>query len=121
MSEWVLMYLRQPPQSFQPPLPAIPLSHSTASAASQTKPLQPDLITRYNLKAKLAEEATKKEMGEPEEETTGSKHKQSQAWSQNKGERQALLQKRREEMILAARRKMEARVAAEIEQSKPEP
>lgn len=52
--------LEVPPQSFQPPLPALPLSPSTASAASQTKPLQPDLITRYNLKAKLAEEATKK-------------------------------------------------------------
>lgn len=114
--------LEVPPQSFQPPLPALPLSPSTASAASQTKPLQPDLITRYNLKAKLAEEATKKEIGEPEEEeTTGSKQKQGQAWSQNKGERQALLQRRREEMILAARRKMEARVAAEAEQAKPEP
>ena len=42
-----------------------------------------------------------------------SKGKQKQAWSSNKGERQALLQKRREEMILAARRKMEAKVAAE--------
>lgn len=41
------------------------------------------------------------------------KQKQGQAWSQNKVERQALLQKRREEMILAARRKMEAKVAAE--------
>lgn len=36
-----------------------------------------------------------------------------QAWSVNKGERQALLQRRREEMILNARRKMEAKVAAE--------
>lgn len=39
--------------------------------------------------------------------------KQGQAWSANKGERQALLQKRREEMILGARRKMEAKLAAE--------
>ncbi|KAL9608602.1 MAG: hypothetical protein Q9167_006576, partial [Letrouitia subvulpina] len=31
----------------------------------------------------------------------------AQAWSQNKIERQALLQKRREEMVLNARRKME--------------
>jgi coupling of ubiquitin conjugation to ER degradation protein 1 len=30
-----------------------------------------------------------------------------QAWSQNKNERHALLQKRRDEMILAARKKME--------------
>jgi coupling of ubiquitin conjugation to ER degradation protein 1 len=34
-------------------------------------------------------------------------------------ERQALLQRRREEMILAARRKMEAKVAAERGQGKP--
>ena len=41
------------------------------------------------------------------------KGRQAQAWSANKGERQALLQKRREEMILSARRKMEAKLAAE--------
>ena len=34
-------------------------------------------------------------------------------WSANKDERQSQLQKRREEMILAARRKMEAKIAAE--------
>ena len=32
----------------------------------------------------------------------------SPAWSQNKAERQALLQKRREDMILKARRRVEA-------------
>lgn len=41
------------------------------------------------------------------------KQRQGHAWSANKGERQALLQKRREEMIMAARRKMEANIAAE--------
>jgi len=108
--------LEVPPQSFQPPLP-VPASSSSAatSTPAQVKPLQPDLITRYNLKAKIAEEATRKETSEStEEETTpGGKLKQGQAWSSNKVERQALLQKRREEMILAARRKMEAKVAAE--------
>ncbi len=34
-------------------------------------------------------------------------------WSSNKDERHALLQKRRDDMILAARRKMEAKIAAE--------
>jgi len=77
--------------------------------------LQPDLITRYNLKAKLAEEASRQESSEAEPESGG---KQKQAWSSNKGERQALLQKRREEMILAARRKMEAKVAVEAGQGK---
>jgi coupling of ubiquitin conjugation to ER degradation protein 1 len=35
------------------------------------------------------------------------------SWSANKSERQALLQKRRDEMILSARRKMEEKLAAE--------
>jgi coupling of ubiquitin conjugation to ER degradation protein 1 len=37
----------------------------------------------------------------------------AKAWSSNRDERQALLQRRRDEMILAARRKMEAKIAAE--------
>jgi len=118
--------LEVPPQSFQPPLP-VPASSTAAasSASSQAKPLTPDLITRYNLKAKLEEEeASRNESSEgAEAERTpdaGPKQKQKQgnAWSQNKAERQALLQKRRDEMILAARRKMEAKVAAESEPAK---
>ncbi|KAL2061739.1 hypothetical protein VTL71DRAFT_7117 [Oculimacula yallundae] len=106
--------LEVPPQSFQPPLP-VPASSATSTAIpAQAKPLQPDLITRYNLKAKLAEEASKVEgVGEEEIATSTGKQKQGQAWSANKGERQALLQRRREEMIMAARRKMEANMAAE--------
>ncbi len=73
--------------------------------------MQPDLITRYNLKSKLTEGASPAASIESTEEAPGKK--QGQAWSANKAERQALLQRRREEMILAARRKMEARVAAE--------
>lgn len=108
--------LEVPPQSFQPPLPAQASSQaSSSSTTAAAKPLQPDLITRYNLKAKLAEEANRQEPSEAESESGG---KQKQAWSSNKGERQALLQKRREEMILAARRKMEAKVAAEAAQGK---
>lgn len=86
-------------------------SSAATSTPAQPKPLQPDLITRYNLKAKLAEEASRREGEEAAAEET--QQKRGQAWSQNKGERQALLQRRREEMILAARRKMEARVVAE--------
>jgi len=109
--------LEVPPQSFQPPLP-VPTSSSTpaSSAAAQAKPLPPDLITRYNLQAKLAEGASQKaglESAEVEAPSAGGKQKQGQSWSQNKGERQALLQRRREEMILAARKKMEARLAKE--------
>lgn len=106
----------QPPQSFQPPLPAQASSQtSPSSTITAAKPAQPDLITRYNLKAKIVEEANRQETQEVESESVG---KQKQAWSSNKGERQALLQKRREEMILAARRKMEAKVAAEAVQGK---
>lgn len=87
------MPLTQPPPSFQPPLPA---SASTPSS-SQPKPAHPDLITRYNLASKLGQD--------PVESSSQGK----QGWSQNKNERQALLQRRREEMILSARRKMEER------------
>lgn len=85
---------------------------ASASIATKPKPLQPDLITRYNLKDKLAGDEGNQQA---EEEKT---KKQGQAWSQNKAERQALLQRRREEMILAARRKMEAKVAQEVDEGK---
>jgi len=112
--------LEVPPQSFQPPLPVPASSSAATSTPAQVKPSQPDLITRYNLKAKLAEEATNREGSEStEEDVTSGKQKQGQAWSTNKAERQALLQRRREEMILAARRKMEAKVAAEGGQGNP--
>lgn len=73
------------------------------------KPSQPDLITRYNLTSKVA----KAESGEEEAAISTSPAAGKPAWSQNKNERQALLQKRREEMILAARRKMQAKLAEE--------
>lgn len=96
---------RQPPITFQPPPP--PGQAASGVSASTTrqpeKPSQPDLITRYNLGGKLgpapaeAEELEKKPKG----------------WSSNRDERQVSLQRRREEMILAARKKMEAKIAAE--------
>jgi coupling of ubiquitin conjugation to ER degradation protein 1 len=60
------------------------------------------LITRYNLTNKID--------GSSEAEENDKKGK---GWSSNRDERQASLQRRREEMILAARRKMEAKLAAE--------
>ncbi len=57
--------------------------------------MHPDLITRYNLASRIGEEGKAEEM--------------KPAWSNNKSERQALLQRRREEMVLKARRKMEER------------
>jgi len=102
--------LETPPQTFQPPMPAppAPVPGSTASASKTGKAEPPDLITRYNLAQKIA--AASVEEAESDKASTPNG---KQAWSQNKGERQALLQRRREEMILAARKKMEAKVAAE--------
>ncbi|KAK2591809.1 hypothetical protein QQS21_010510 [Conoideocrella luteorostrata] len=95
--------LETPPVTFQPPPPPGQLATgaSTASAIRQAdKPSQPDLITRYNLMNKIGEE-THQDDGK------------AKGWSSNREERQSTLQKRRDEMILAARRKMEAKMAAE--------
>ncbi len=97
------------------PAPASPASAGTsasqpgapgsqASAKAPEKPSQPDLITRYNLKDKLSTGAP----SGPAESPNGSK-----AWSSNRDERQSLLQRRRDQMILEARRKMEAKIKAE--------
>jgi coupling of ubiquitin conjugation to ER degradation protein 1 len=86
--------------------PAQPPQGPTA----ETKPAAPDLITRYNLQEKLA--SSPAEPQEPESTKPGSK-----GWSANKDERQSLLQKRRDQMILEARRKMEAKIAAEKEKA----
>lgn len=76
---------------------------SASTAARQPdKPSQPDLITRYNLSSRL----TAQESEEADD-------KKGKGWSSNRDERQASLQRRREEMILAARRKMEAKIASE--------
>ncbi|EPE33088.1 hypothetical protein GLAREA_06100 [Glarea lozoyensis ATCC 20868] len=99
--------LETPPPSFQPPLPVQSAPVSTATSNSTSKPLQPDLITRYNLRDKIGSEQEFNEDG------------QRKGWSQNKGERQVLMQRRKEEMILAARRKMEAKVKAEGSLAKP--
>merc|ERR1711964_703336 len=73
--------LEVPPQSFQPPLPVPASSAASTATPAQAKPLQPDLITRYNLKAKLAEETSKSEASAEEDASTPlGKQKQGQAW-----------------------------------------
>ena len=98
----------QPPITFQPPPPPNQRATGSNSASTATrqpeKPAQPDLITRYNLKDKLNEAPS------PSAEEQDRKGK---GWSSNREERQMSLQQRREQMILAARRKMEAKLAAE--------
>ncbi|KAI1000580.1 hypothetical protein K3495_g7614 [Podosphaera aphanis] len=100
--------LEIPPPSFQPLLPAA--TPAVASVPARSQPLHTDLITRYHLEDKVANPNVE------EEESLQINTKQGQAWSANKAERQALLQKRRELMILAARKKMEAKIMTEAEQ-----
>ncbi|RDW90793.1 CUE domain-containing protein [Aspergillus mulundensis] len=98
--------LDAPPPSFQP-LVAIPPTGVPAQPAASPTPSKSsgqDLISRYNLSAKIAEAS-----GVESESGSDAKPSSSGGWSQNKEERQRLLQKRRDEMILAARRKMEAK------------
>ncbi|KFX87918.1 hypothetical protein O988_09225 [Pseudogymnoascus sp. VKM F-3808] len=106
--------LEEPPQTFRPPMPPAAASSSSQNGAGTRaetpKPSQPDLIARYNLGAKLA--AANSEDKEASPASPGGSPG-GKAWSQNKTERQSLMQQRREEMILAARRKMEAKIAAE--------
>ncbi|TPX10493.1 uncharacterized protein E0L32_008543 [Thyridium curvatum] len=108
--------METPPITFQPPPPpgAATGSSSTSTQArpAADKPAQPDLIQRYKLQDKLAAEQASG--AEPEAQPApGQAAGKGKGWSNNKEERQSLLQKRRDEMILAARRKMEAKIAAE--------
>jgi len=84
------------PPSFQPQVPAVSLSSSSATTPSVLKAVEPDLITRYNLQAKIDPKGKEKADESP---TAG--------WAPNKDMRQQMLQRRRDEMILAARRRMQ--------------
>ncbi|KXH57675.1 CUE domain-containing protein [Colletotrichum salicis] len=103
--------MEAPPITFQPPPP--PGANNAASSSSTPakapeKPTQPDLITRYKLQDKISAQQR-----QAEADAAAEKEKAAKGWSSNRDERQSLLQKRRDEMILAARRKMEAKIAAE--------
>lgn len=100
---WLIgSFFLQPPPSFQPQiavpsaagagaLPAHPVTTTPSKSDGQ------DLISRYNLTSRVDENTT---------ESTDSAPASASTWSQNKDERHRLLQKRRDDMILAARRKM---------------
>ncbi|KAJ4420676.1 hypothetical protein N0V85_000498 [Neurospora sp. IMI 360204] len=102
-----------PPITFQPPppptSPETTATQQSAAAANKyaEKKAHPDLITRYNLKDKLASAPS----GDAGAATAGAP--KTGGWSSNREERQSLLQKRRDQMIIEARRKMEAKIAAE--------
>ena len=105
----------QPPVSFQPPSPPRSPANTASSAAGrpqQQKPAvpkstEPDLITRYNLQNRVSD------LSGGAAEGGNSVDGKGKAWSSNRDERQSALQRRRDEMIIAARRKMEAKIAAE--------
>lgn len=86
--------LDTPPPSYQPQIPQPPSPATAATPAPAAKSGAQDLISRYNLSSRISDE--------PEIVA-----KQENGWSQNKSERQRLLQKRRDDMILAARRKLQ--------------
>jgi coupling of ubiquitin conjugation to ER degradation protein 1 len=89
----------QAPPSFQPPpqfLAAV--SSNLPTPAQATKSLPPDLITRYNLQARVNGKGKERE-DEDVTATTG--------WQTDKEKRAAMLKKRRDDMILAARQRME--------------
>ncbi|CAO2652930.1 Nn.00g023410.m01.CDS01 [Neocucurbitaria sp. VM-36] len=88
------------PASFN--LPETRRTAQPVRAAMPAKPVHPDLITRYNLSTKLAQPSQPAEEEKPK----------AKSWSQDRNERQANLQRRREEMILAARRKLEEKEKA---------
>ncbi|KAB8349830.1 hypothetical protein FH972_023843 [Carpinus fangiana] len=104
--------LDEPPPNFRAQAaPASAAAGSTAGASSGRRggaaqsPAHADLITRYNLSSRLTEQEAVQQLAE--------KEKQKQSWSTSKVDRQALLKRRREEMVLNARRKMEAQLKGE--------
>jgi len=101
--------LETPPPSYQPQIPTPPNPATAASLSSRmaTKPQAQDLISRYNLASKVDSEIARRDAS-TDMGTRTILHQES-AWSQNKSERQRLLQKRRDDMIIAARRKMQER------------
>jgi coupling of ubiquitin conjugation to ER degradation protein 1 len=60
------------------------------------KVVEPDLITRYNLQSKISSKGKEKAEESP-----------PAGWASSKDVRQQILQRRRDEMILAARRRMQ--------------
>ncbi|KAK5467261.1 hypothetical protein LTS15_000233 [Exophiala xenobiotica] len=86
------------PPSFQPQISLTnpPANVTTSSSAAMLKSLPPDLITRYNLQAKVNSKGKEREEDSP-----------PPGWASSKEARQKMLQRRRDEMILEARRKLQ--------------
>ena len=92
--------LDAPPPSFQPPLPA---QAAPATQAPVVNAGQPDLITRYGLQNRINDKG---------KEAVRSEEQKRMAWTSDKAARAEGLKRRREEMVLEARRKMLEKDAA---------
>ncbi|KAF3891828.1 SMC hinge domain-containing protein [Trichophyton interdigitale] len=100
--------LETPPPTFQPQIPAAstPTVESTSTATEQiAKQVSTNLIARYNLQSKIDNESAEGS-GTGTVSSDSTILRQGSAWSRDKEERQRLMQKRRDDMILTARRKM---------------
>ena len=101
--------LETPPPSFRPDLP-VPATTAAqernARGEGLTKPGLPDLITRYNLQSRVGGKG-KEAVPSEEQRRIGS------SWSSDKNARADSLKRRREEMVLEARRRMEAKERAD--------
>jgi coupling of ubiquitin conjugation to ER degradation protein 1 len=90
--------LDNPPPSYQPQLPEpVPAPGAAVSAARTSAGGQPDLITRYGLQGRI---------GDKGKEAVQTEEQKRSAWTSDKAARAEGLKRRREEMVLEARRKM---------------
>lgn len=80
--------------------PAASTTTRTATAAANSTALAPDLITRYNLQNKVNSKGKEREDESP-----------APGWVGSKEARQTMLQRRRDDMILAARRRLQEKDA----------
>jgi coupling of ubiquitin conjugation to ER degradation protein 1 len=93
--------LDNPPPSYQPPLPA--QAAPSAAQSPRAGAGQTDLITRYGLQGRI---------GDKGKEAVQSEEQKRMAWTSDKAARAEGLKRRREEMVLEARRKMLEKDAA---------
>ncbi|KAK5070036.1 hypothetical protein LTR64_001870 [Lithohypha guttulata] len=102
------------PPSFQPPMPETASQSTSTSSISSLlsgkQQVHPDLITRYKLQDRINSSDKGKGV-----DTSGSAS--SNSWGATKDERQSALKRRRDEMILEARRKMLERDATRGERT----
>lgn len=90
--------LDAPPPTYQPNLPSPAAAAAEREEGAGAKAARPDLITRYGLQGKV---------GGKGKEPVPSEEQKRTAWSADKVARAEGLKRRREEMILEARRKMQ--------------